>query len=83
MSAKKQITFEKSLRELESLVDELEGGKLGLEEGVGRYQAGVELLKELHESLAKAEAKVEEMTAILQEGIADLEDEAGDGNENE
>ena len=48
-----------------------------------RYEKGVEILKELHASLAKAEAKVEEMTAALREGISDLEEDPGDEDAND
>lgn len=78
MAAKKKESFEQGLKKLEKLVDALEEGELGLEEGVDRYQKGVEILKELHASLAKAETKVEEMTAVLREGISDLEEDSGD-----
>ena len=83
MAGKKKESFEQGLKNLEKLVDALEGGDLGLEEGVDRYQKGVEILKELHASLAKAETKVEEMTAVLREGIADLEEDSGDEDAND
>ena len=70
---KKKVGFEQQLAQLEQLVNELESGDLELEEGVERYRAGVELLKSLNGSLSVAEQQVEELTATLQQELAQLE----------
>lgn len=70
---KKKVGFEQQLTQLEQLVKELESGDLELEEGVERYRAGVELLKSLNGSLSVAEQQVEELTATLQQELAQLE----------
>jgi exodeoxyribonuclease VII small subunit len=70
---KKKLGFEQQLAQLEQLVKELEGGELELEEGIERYRAGVALLKSLNGSLSAAEQQVEELTATLQQELAQLE----------
>ena len=70
---KKKVGFEQQLAQLEQLVNELESGDLELEEGVERYRAGVELLKSLNGSRSVAEQQVEELTATLQQELAQLE----------
>lgn len=75
--------FEDQLQRLEALVQQLESGELGLEQGVERYREGVDLLKGLNASLAAAEQKVDLLTEELRRELAGLEqDEAGaDGDD--
>ena len=65
--------FEQQLADLEEMVAQLEGGELGLEDGVARYREGVELLKSLNAALGAAEQRVEELTATLRQELAELE----------
>jgi len=67
--AKKQLSFEEGLAQLESLVESLEDGKLGLEEGVEKYREGVEILTLLRKELEGTEQRVEELSAVLQEAL--------------
>ena len=67
--AKKQLSFEEGLAQLESLVESLEDGKLGLEEGVEKYRQGVEILTLLRKELEGTEQRVEELSAVLQEAL--------------
>lgn len=58
----KQMTFERALKELESIVSRLERGDVELEESISIYERG-EVLKAHCDSLLKrAEAKVEKLT---------------------
>lgn len=66
-------SFEVQLARLEDLVRGLEGGDLGLEEGVERFREGVGMLKELSTALAGAEQRVEELTAGLRRELEELE----------
>jgi exodeoxyribonuclease VII small subunit len=65
--------FEEQLARLETLLAELESGRLALEEGVERYREGVALLRALNVSLGAAERKVEELTASLRRELEALE----------
>lgn len=58
----KEMTFERALKELESIVGRLERGDVELEESINIYERG-EALKEHCDRLLKlAEAKVEKLT---------------------
>jgi exodeoxyribonuclease VII small subunit len=56
-----KLTFEASLKKLESLVKELESGELQLEIAVKKYQEGIELAKYCHDLLKNAENVVVKM----------------------
>ncbi len=61
MPAKKSVNFEKALAELEKLVEEMEQGKLSLEESLKRFEKGIALTSECQDALQKAELKVQEL----------------------
>ena len=52
-------TFEKSLKELEALVEKMEQGDLSLEESLRHFERGVALSRACQEALKTAEQKVE------------------------
>lgn len=58
-TAKKKITFEKSLVKLEEIVKKMESGELSLEDSLKLFQEGVEHSKTCRELLAEAEYQVE------------------------
>lgn len=53
--------FDERLERLEGIVRDLEGGGLGLEQSIQRYQEGIALLKGCHETLQGYRARVEEL----------------------
>jgi exodeoxyribonuclease VII small subunit len=55
-------TFEESLIELERMVRELEDGRLGLDEALGRYEQGVGLIKSCYNHLRQAEQRILQLT---------------------
>lgn len=57
--ARSKNRFEKTLAELETIVDELESGDLTLDESLAKYEQGVKALKQCYEVLRDAEKKVE------------------------
>jgi exodeoxyribonuclease VII small subunit len=58
----KKLTFEQAIEELESIVGELEGGKVPLEKSVAIYERGEALKRRCEELLRLAEARVEKIT---------------------
>ena len=54
----KEFNFEKSLTELEHLVDLMEQGDLTLEESLKHFETGVALTRACQKALAEAEQKV-------------------------
>lgn len=60
--------FEDCLSELEVIVAELEGGKLGLAEALARYEQGVKYLKSCHGLLERAERRIEILSGVDADG---------------
>ncbi len=56
------MTFERALRELESIVGRLERGDVELEESIAIYERGEALRGHCDALLKRAEAKVEKLT---------------------
>ena len=52
-------TFEASLKELETIVGQLEAGDLPLEKSLELFEAGVKLSRECRERLTSAERRIE------------------------
>ena len=72
MSAKKSFNLEKSLADLEELVEELESGDLPLEKAMKKFEEGIRLTRGCQAALKEAEQKVE---ILLQSaGGEELED---------
>ena len=59
MSAKKTVNLEKSLADLELLVEELESGDLPLEKAMKKFEDGIKLTRTCQTALKDAEQKVE------------------------
>jgi exodeoxyribonuclease VII small subunit len=57
-----ELSFEKALRELESIVGRLERGDVELEESITIYERGEALKEHCDRLLRQAEAKVEKLT---------------------
>ena len=57
--SKKSIDFEKSLEELEGLVESMEEGELSLEESLKAFEQGIKLTRECQQALSEAEQKVQ------------------------
>ncbi|MEZ5543169.1 MAG: exodeoxyribonuclease VII small subunit [Pseudomonadota bacterium] len=64
MTKKRAVTagFEKSLQELEKLVERMEQGELSLEESLAHFEQGVQLSRACQQALREAEQKVEILT---------------------
>ena len=67
------VDFDTRMERLESIVGELEGGGLALEPAIGRYQEGIELLKECHGVLSGFKQQVEELTRDAEEALRPFE----------
>jgi exodeoxyribonuclease VII small subunit len=57
-----QLSFERAIEELETIVKRLEEGKVPLEESVAIYERGELLKRRCEELLRLAEARVEKIT---------------------
>ena len=72
MTTKKSVNLEKSIADLETLVDELESGDLPLEKAMKKFEEGVKLTRKCQAALKEAEQKVEIL--LKSAGGEDLED---------
>lgn len=61
-------SFETGLTQLTELVNRLETGGLGLSASIDAYERGVTILRQLHDELERAEARVRMLTGIDDEG---------------
>lgn len=59
MTAKKTVNLEKSLADLEALVEDLENGDLPLDKAMKKFEDGVKLTRACQTALKDAEQKVE------------------------
>jgi exodeoxyribonuclease VII small subunit len=62
------LSFEQSMERLTSIVEELEGGDLSLEESLRFFEEGVRLARASQIRLDEAEARVEELLGIDENG---------------
>jgi len=60
--AETQLNFESAMDRLEEIVEQMESGKMMLEELIGRYEEGMKLVKICQERLASAEQRIEIIT---------------------
>jgi len=59
--AGKKLSFEEALKRLESIAEQIEQGKIGLEESIARYEEGMALIRHCRETLAQAELKIQQL----------------------
>jgi exodeoxyribonuclease VII small subunit len=62
--------FEKSLEELEALVEQLESGELNLDQSLQQFKRGVELTRHCQSVLEQAQLTVEQLLDPQDEGSA-------------
>ncbi len=63
------LSFEQSMSELESLVENMEKGEMSLDESLSAFEEGIKLTRSCQKSLQEAEQKVE----ILMKNSIDAE----------
>jgi exodeoxyribonuclease VII small subunit len=59
--ANRKLTFEEALKELEAIAEQIEQGKIGLEESIAKYERGMALVKHCREILSKAEHRIQQL----------------------
>jgi exodeoxyribonuclease VII small subunit len=55
----KEISFEKALEKLETIVEELESGDLPLDASLKKYEEGIKIARACHGQLDEAKEKIE------------------------
>jgi len=59
--AKRKLSFEEALKQLEAIAEQIEQGKVGLEESIARYEQGMALVRQCREILSRAEHKIQQL----------------------
>jgi exodeoxyribonuclease VII small subunit len=67
-STGRPASFEEALAEVEKIVHDLEEGKIGLADALGRYEQGVQLLKDCYQLLEKAERRIQLLSGVDADG---------------
>lgn len=82
--AAKTPSFEEALHQLETIVSDLEGGNLSLDESLAKYEHGIRNLKTCHSILQKAENRIRLLTGVDRDGtpVTDEFDSTATGLDN-
>ncbi len=59
----KKMSFEQAVQELESIIERIEQGEVGLEQSLDEYRRGGRLIKRCRDILDVAEQQIQKMTA--------------------
>ena len=70
MAAKKKLTFEERLQQVEALIAKMESGEMPLEEAMQQYEAGLNVLNALEKELTAAQQR---LTVLRQQSGEDVE----------
>lgn len=70
MAAKKNLTFEERLQQVEALIAKMESGEMPLEEAMQQYEAGLNALNALEKELTAAQQR---LTVLRQQSGEDIE----------
>lgn len=62
------MEFEKKLKRLEEIVENMEDGDLALEKALSLFEEGVKLAKDCHVQLNEAEQKVKQLVSVDENG---------------
>lgn len=63
MSKAVEVSFEDKIKELESIVKELESGEVNLDDAINKYTKAMELVKECNKKLTDVSDKVNKILA--------------------
>ena len=79
-----ELNFEKAMDRLEAIVEQMESGKLPLEDLIVRYEEGMNLVKVCQDRLTKAEQKIEIIArnSAGKPAVKDFEPAAESNNED-
>lgn len=69
------MEFEKQLKELEKMTEQISSGQLGLKESIETFKKGIQLIEKCRKELDQAEQSVKKLIKINEEtGEAETED---------
>lgn len=65
-----KLGFEDAIEQLETLIDQIESGEIGLEESLKRYEQGSALIKRCRAILDQTQERIAELTAGPDGGLS-------------
>ena len=68
------MSFEKKIKDLEHITQQLAGGKLSLEDSLKSFEKGIKLSQECSQELNKSEEKVKQLMSISADGHIETKD---------
>ena len=74
------LSFEAAIERLETIIERVESGEIGLEQALAEYERGTKLIAHCRSILDSAERRIAELTADESGGLRLEEGEAGEGN---
>ncbi|UCD73918.1 MAG: exodeoxyribonuclease VII small subunit [Phycisphaerales bacterium] len=77
-TAPQEMTFEQATEELESIIDKIESGEIGLEDALAERKRGDELIRRCRAILDTAEQELEQIELADESIEGEGEDEEGD-----
>lgn len=66
-----ELDFESALGRIETIIDQIESGQIGLEDSLAAYEEGARLIRRCRSILGRAEQRVEALTLELHAGADD------------
>lgn len=59
--SRKKVSFEEALKRLEAIAEQIDQGKIGLEESIARYEEGIALIRQCRDILTQAELRIQKL----------------------
>ena len=70
-----ELSYESAVGELESIIERIESGEIGLEDSIHHYERGTNLLRRCRAILSRAEQRIERLDAgAIDSASADPDD---------
>jgi exodeoxyribonuclease VII small subunit len=76
----KPLKFEEALAEVESIIERIEAGEVGLEESLSQFERGMTLIAQCRAILATAEKKIAELSVDAAGKLRVESDDVGDND---
>ena len=68
------MSFEKNLKDLEKIVDDMSKDKISLTEAIKSFEKGMKIVKDCQKDLSKAEQSVQKLVKVHADGKIETED---------
>ena len=73
------MPFEEALLQIESIIEQIESGEIGLEQSLAEYERGVTLINHCRAKLGQAQQRVQDLTKRLETADEEGSPDKGEG----